>query len=152
MKQMVVEELQRAGFEVDVCPNYHELELENGVSPMNFVKMLGHQKRQAFIDSHDLALIVINVKGYAQENEVRVRWSCNHSCEMPWYNEEIPTIAMSLNYTNHLIDVPQVHTFINAYGSNRAHIRSAIEKMTGTGEFKGNAEESVFCGRWDTRL
>lgn len=152
VKQMVVEELQRAGFEVDVCPNYHELELENGVSPMNFVKMLGHQKRQAFIDSHDLALIVINVKGYAQENEVRVRWSCNHSCEMPWYNEEIPTIAMSLNYTNHLIDVPQVHTFINAYGSNRAHIRSAIEKMTGAGEFKGNAEESVFCGRWDTRL
>lgn len=152
VKQTVVEELQRAGFEVDVCPNYHELELENGVSPMNFVKMLGHQKRQEFIDSHDLALIVINVKGYAQENEVRVRWSCNHSCEMPWYNEEIPTIAMSLNYTNHLIDVPQVHTFINAYGSNRAHIRSAIEKMTGTGEFKGKADESVFCGRWDTRL
>lgn len=152
VKQTVVEELQRAGFEVDVCPNYHELELENGVSPMNFVKMLGHQKRQEFIDSHDLALIVINVKGYAQENEVRVRWSCNHSCEMPWYNEEISTIAMSLNYTNHLIDVPQVHTFINAYGSNRAHIRSAIEKMTGTGEFKGKADESVFCGRWDTRL
>ena len=152
VKQVVVEELERAGFEVDICPNYHDLEVENGVSPMNFIKMLNHEPRADFIANHDLALVVINVKGYAQENEVRVRWSCNHSCELPWYNEEIPTIGMSLNYTNHLIDVPQLHTFINAYGPNRTHIRAAIEKLTGKSEFKGTADDTVFCGRWDTRL
>ena len=43
------------------------------------------------------------------------------------------TIGMSLNYTNHLIDVPQLHTFINAYGPTRTHIsvpplRSAPER------------------------
>lgn len=152
VKQVVIEELKRAGFEVDVCPSYHDLEVENGVSPMNFVKMLNHDKRADFIANHDFALVVINVKGYAQENWVRVRWSCNHSCELPWYNEEIPTVGMSLNYTNHLIDVPQLHTFINAYGSNRAHIRAAIEKLVGKSKFKGTAEDNVFCGRWDTRL
>lgn len=152
VKQVVVEELERAGFEVDVCPSYHDLEVENGVSPMNFAKMLNHDKRADFIVSHDFALVVINVKGYAQENWVRVRWSCNHSCELPWYNEEIPTVGMSLNYTNHLIDVPQLHTFINAYAPNRIHIRAAIEKLTGGSEFKGTAEDTVFCGRWDTRL
>lgn len=152
VKQVVIEELERAGFEVDVCPNYHDLEVENGVSPMNFVRMLDHGSRTEFANNHDLALLVINVKGYAQENEVRVRWSCNHSCELPWYNEEIPTIGMSLNYTNHLIDVPQLHTFINAYGPTRTHIRTAIEKITGKSEFKGNANDTVFCGRWDTRL
>lgn len=152
VKRVVIEELEQAGFEVDVCPSYHDLEVENGVSPMNFVKMLNHDKRADFIANHDFALVVINVKGYAQENWVRVRWSCNHSCELPWYNEEIPTIGMSLNYTNHLIDVPQLHTFINAYGSNRIHIRAAIEKLTGKSKFKGTAEDSVFCGRWDTRL
>ena len=152
VKQVVVEELERAGFEVDICPNYHDLEVENGVSPMNFIKMLNHGTRAEFVANHDLALVVINVKGYAQENEVRIRWSCNHSCELPWYNEEIPTIGMSLNYTNHLIDVPQLHTFINAYGPNRTHIRAAIEKLTGKSEFKGTANETVFCGRWDTRL
>lgn len=152
VKQDVIAELQEAGFDVDVCPNYFELELENGISPMNFVKMLNHEKREEFVKKHDFALIVINIKGYAQENNVRVRWSINHSCELPWYNEEIPTIGMSLNYTNHLIDLPQLHTFINAYSPKREHIHAAIEKLTGKSEFKGKADESVFCGRWDTRL
>ena len=151
-KQVVVEELERAGFEVDLCPNYHALEIENGVSPMNFVKMLGHSSRETFAAQHDWALIVVNVKGYAQENNVRIRWSCNHSMELPWYNEEVPTVAMSLNYTNHLIDLPQIHTFINAYAPNRTHIRAAVEKLTGKSKFKGMAEDNVFCGRWDTRL
>lgn len=151
-KQVVIEELERAGFEVDVCPNFHALEIENGVSPMNFVRILAHSPRADFVKNHDWALIVLNVKGYAQENNVRVRWSCNHSLELPWYNEEVPTVAMSLNYTNHLIDTPQVHTFINAYAPNRIHIRAAIEKITGRSAFRGTADDSVFCGRWDTRL
>ena len=33
VKQVVVEELEKAGFEVDLCPNFHALEVENGVSP-----------------------------------------------------------------------------------------------------------------------
>jgi beta-N-acetylhexosaminidase len=137
---------------VDVCPNYHDLEAENGVSPMNFLKMLGHDEtREQFDANHDVAFLFINVKGYALENEVRVRWSCNHSCELPWYNEEVPTIGVSLNYTNHLIDVPQLHTFVNAYGPNRENIRAAVEKICGKSAFKGKAGETVFCGRWDTR-
>ena len=152
VKQVLVEELERAGFTVDLCPNFYDLEVKNGVSPMNFVKMLSHESRQSFIDTHDWALLVLNIKGYAQENEVRVRWSCNHSMELPWYNEEVPTVAMSLNYTNHLIDLPQIHTFINAYAPNRTHIRAAIAKLTGQSPFLGQADESVFCGRWDTRL
>ncbi len=152
VKQMVIDELTQAGFEVDVCPNYFELELENGISPMNFVKMLGHGRRDEFIEKHDLALIVVNVRGYAQENNVRIRWSVNHSCELPWYNEEIPTIGMSLNYTNHLIDLPQLHTFINAYAPDREHIKAAIRKLTGKSPFMGKADESVFCGRFETRI
>lgn len=152
VKQVVIEELERAGFEVDVCPNFHDLEVANGVSFWNMIKMMDHSPRKGFIESHDLVLVVINVKGYAQENWVRVRWSCNHSMELPWYNEEVPTIGMSLNYTNHLIDVPQIHTFINAYSPQRSHIRAAIEKMTGKSAFNGHAEDYVFCDRWDTRL
>lgn len=152
VKQVLIEELERVGFQVDACPNFHELEAANGVSFWNNIKMMDHSPRQGFVDSHDFALVVINVKGYAQENWVRIRWSCNHSMELPWYNEEIPTIGMSLNYTNHLIDVPQIRTFINAYSPERDHIRAAIEKMIGRSEFKGHAEDYVFCDRWDARL
>ncbi len=152
VKQVVKEELERAGFDVDVCPSYHDLEVENGVSFRNFLRMLSKGTIKEFREKHDVVFLVLNVKGYAQENEVRVRWSCNHSCELPWYNMEVPTLAMSLNYTNHLIDVPQIKTFINAYGPDRINIRMAIEKICGRSEFKGTAGETVFCGRWETRL
>lgn len=152
VKQVVKEELERAGFTVDVCPSYHDLEVENGVNPMNFVRMLTQGRRKDFIENHDVVFLVLNIKGYAQENEVRVRWSCNHSIELPWYNHEVPTLGISLNYTNHLIDVPQLKTFINAYGPHRDNIRAAIEKVCGRSPFKGRAGETVFCGRWETRL
>ena len=143
VKQGVVEELEKAGFEVDLCPNFHALEVENGVTPMNIVKMMGHSSREEFIKTHDWALIVVNVKGYAQENDVRVRWSCNHSLELPWYNEEIPTVAISLNYTNHLIDLPQIHTFINAYDPNRNHLRAPIETITVHTDIRGTTAAHV---------
>ena len=152
VKQILIEELQNKGFEVDVCPSFHDLEVENGPSFMNMLKMMDKGSCEKFKETHDFALLVINVKGYAQENWVRLRWSCNHSRELPWYNEEVPTIAMSLNYTNHLIDIPQVHTMIHAYAPTRSHIRTAISKMCGESEFKGKAEDNVFCDRWDTRL
>ena len=99
-----------------------------------------------------MVFLVLNVKGYAQENEVRLRWSCNHSSELPWYLTEVPTVGISLNYTTHLIDVPQVHCFVNAYGNTRTSIREAIAKITGKSEFTAVPSETVFCGKWDTRL
>lgn len=151
-KDLIKEELERVGFNVTFCPNFHDLENERGVNFMNMIEMMNIGRRDEFAKKYDFVLIVINVKGYAQENCVRLRWSINHSKEFPWYNEEVPTIAMSLNYTNHLIDMPNVHTFINAYSPNRINVRCAIEKMIGKSEFKGEAQDNVFCGRWDTRI
>lgn len=152
VKAVVIEELERAGFTVDVAPNFHDLEVEKGPNPMNMMTMMDCGKMEEFRAKYDVVFLVINVKGYAQENNVRLRWSCNHSSELPWYATEVPTVGISLNYTNHLIDVPQVRTFINAYGSNRASIRAAIEKVCGRSGFTGTASDTVFCGKWDTRL
>ncbi|SHE75742.1 glycoside hydrolase family 3 protein [Alkalibacter saccharofermentans] len=153
VKDVVEEELESQGFLVHKAPNFYDLEVENGPSPKNMgIMMDSRSTRKEFKELYDLALIVINVKGYAQENNVRLRWSCHHSVEIPWYVSEIPTIGISLNYTNHLIDIPQVRTFINAYGSNRENIRAAIEKMCGLSDFNGIASETVFCDRWETRL
>lgn len=152
VKQVVIEELEKAGFTVDVAPNFHDLEAEEGPKPEHMMTMMTCGKMKDFADKYDVVFLVINVKGYAQENNVRLRWSCNHSSELPWYLTEVPTVGISLNYTNHLIDVPQVHTFINAYGSTRTSIHAVIEKICGRSEFKGKANDTVFCGKWDTRL
>lgn len=152
VRGVITEELEAAGFQVTQAPNYYDMEVANGVSPMNFIKMLNNDPREVFKAKYDVVFLFINVRGYAQENVVRMRWSCNHSCELPWYIEEVPTIAVSLNYTNHLIDIPQVHTYVNAYGANRDNIRVAIAKICGKSEFKGTANETVFCGREDTKF
>ncbi len=152
VKDLIKEELERVGFEVTHSPNYYDLEIANGPSPMNFLRMLNNEPREVFKEKYDIVFVFANVKGYAQQHEMRIVWSCNHSCELPWYVEEVPTVAVSLNYTNHLIDLAQIHTYINAYGSNRENVRAVCEKIVGKSEFKGTANDTVFCGRWDTRL
>jgi len=152
VRERITEELERAGFAVSQCPSFYDLENQNGVNPMNFVRLMQPGRREDFKKNYDVVFVFINVKGYAQKNVERFAWSSGHSMEMPWYIEEVPTVAVSLNYTNHLVDIANVHTFINAYGPNRENIRAAVEKITGKTPFRGKADETVFCGRWDTRL
>ena len=152
MRQTITEELERAGFAVTQCPSFYDLEIENGVHPMNFVRMMQMGRREDFKKKYDVVFVFIYVKGYAQRNVERLSWSSGHSMEMPWYTEEVPTVGVSLNYTNHLVDCANIHTFVNAYGPNRENIRAAVEKITGRSPFRGKADDTVFCGRWDTRL
>ena len=152
VRERITEELERVGFSVTQCPSFYDLENEQGVSPMNFVRMMQPGRREDFKKNYDVVFVFINIKGYAQRNVERLAWSSGHSMEMLWYTEEVPTVGVSLNYTNHLADVANIHTFINAYGPNRENIRAAAEKIVGKSGFHGTADESVFCGRWDTRL
>ena len=152
VKEILKEELEAAGFQVDICPTFYDLEVENGVSMGNFIRMMDKGSREKAKETYDLVFLALNYTGYAQTNEVRVTWSTDHSVDQPWYLTEIPTIVVSLNYTNHLIDVPQAKTFINAYGSKRENIHAVVERITGKAPFTGKAEENVFCGRWETRI
>lgn len=152
MRERITEELERAGFEVSQCPSFYDLEIENGVHPLNFVRMMQPGRREDFKKKYDIVFVFIYIKGYAQRNVERLSWSSGHSMEMPWYTEEVPTVGVSLNYTNHLVDCANIHTFVNAYGPNRENIRAAVEKITGKSAFRGRADDTVFCGRWDTRL
>lgn len=152
VKELFIKELEKVGFDVDVAPNFHDLEVENGVTPENFMTMIQCGKMEDFRAKYDAVFLVLNIKGYAQENNVRLRWSCNHSSELPWYLTEVPTVGISLNHTNHLYEVPQLRTFINAYAGTQATIEELIQKICGNAEFTAEANDTVFCGRWETRI
>ena len=151
-RDVLKEELERVGFAVDVCPTFYDLEAEQGVGFRTFLTMMDKGSREAFKAKYDAVLLFLNFTGYAQTNEVRLTWSTDHGVDQPWYLPEVPTAVISLNLTNHLYDVPQAKTYINAYGSKRENIRAVVEKLIGRSEFTGKAEESAFCGRWETRL
>jgi beta-N-acetylhexosaminidase len=152
VRNLLKDELERVGFTVDICPTFYDLEAENGVSLCNFLTMMDKGSRETFKQKYDLVLLALNFTGYAQTNEVRVTWSTDHSVDQPWYLTEVPTVVVSLNLTNHLIDVPQAKTFINAYGSKPENIHALVERLIGKSAFTGKAEENVFCSRWETKL
>lgn len=152
VKTIVREELKAFGYEADVHDSYYDLTLMNGVNSEDQLKAVIIGKVEEFKKRYDAVFVFINMKGYAQENNVRLSWSIGHSVEIPWYVRELPTVFVSLNYTNHLLDVPMAKTFINAHAPTREVIRQTLKKVAGEEPFEGSFDDNVFCGRWDTRL
>ena len=105
-----------------------------------------------YADKYDAALIFANVKGFAQEAAIRIKWSTPMAAEIPWYATEVPTVFVSLTQPNHLIDVPMVRTAINAHADTREAIRATVQKIIGRSEFQGTFNDNVFCDSFDTRL
>ena len=134
--QIIVEELERAGFEVTLHDGNTR---EKG-------------KTAEYSKSWDAAIVFSDIRGYAAENNYRIRWACPMSTDIPWYVYEVPTVFVSLNFTTHLTDVPMVKTYINAYKNTREVIRQTIEKIMGKSEFKGtHFNDNVWCNKWETR-
>ncbi len=106
-RQIVVEELESVRFEVDVNKSYYDYELE-GASRFNRFKIMDKPKVEDFKSQYDIVFVFVNMKGYAQENNVRVKLSAPHSNELAWWTHEVPTVCVSLNYTNHLYDLPMM--------------------------------------------
>lgn len=135
-EKIIIEELERVGFEVTL---HEDIQRAKG-------------KTVEFAENYDAALVFADVQGYATENNVRIRWGAPTSNQIPWYVHEVPTVFISLNFTTHLTDVPMVKAYINAYKNTREIIRQTISKMMGDSEFKGSYNENVFCNQWQTRL
>jgi beta-N-acetylhexosaminidase len=147
----VKDELEKAGFEVHVFRTAAQREAA-GETGVNFMSVLSEEATGDYAEKYDAAFIFANVKGFAQEAAIRIKWSAPMAAEIPWYVTEVPTVFVSLNQPNHLIDVPMVKTAIHAHADTREAIRAAIEKIQGTSDFQGTFNDNVFCDSFDTRL
>ncbi|MBP1234045.1 beta-N-acetylhexosaminidase [Arthrobacter sp. PvP102] len=147
----VKEELETAGFEVHLFKTADQREAA-GETDVNFMSVISEEATGDYADKYDAAFVFANVKGFAQEAAIRIKWSTPMAAEIPWYVTEVPTVFVSLNQPNHLIDVPMVKTAIHAHAGTREAIRATIEKIMGSSEFQGTFNENVFCDSFDTRL
>lgn len=64
----------------------------------------------------------------------------------------VSTIFISFANPYHLIDVPRIRTYINAYKFKDETVRAVIDKLMGRSRFKGKSPVDAFCGKWDTHL
>ncbi len=152
VKEIIRQEMEDFGYETVMHDSYYDISLKGAVSLEEELKTVTIGKVEAFKAKYDSVFVFINMKGYAQENNVRLSWSIGHSVEIPWYVKEVPTVFVSLNNTNHQQDQPMAKTYINPNAPTREIIRQTLRKAAGQEPFEGHYDENVFCGRWDTRL
>lgn len=147
----VKDELENAGFEVHVFRTAAQREAA-GETGVNFMSIISEEATADYAQNYDAAFVFANVKGFAQEAAIRIKWSTPMAAEIPWYVTEVPTVFVSLNQPNHLIDVPMVKTAIHAHAGTREAIRATIDKIQGKSQFQGTFNDNVFCDSFDTRL
>ena len=149
--QIARDELEQAGFEVHVFKDAAQRKAE-GEEHVYFHTVMAEEANGRYTEKYDAAIIFANVAGFAQEASVRIRWSNPMASEIPWYVTEVPTVFVSLNQPNHLIDVPMVKTVVHAHNPSREAIHAAVQKIVGASEFEGTYNDNVWCDTWGTRL
>lgn len=149
--QIARDELEQAGFEVHVFKDAAQRKAE-GEEHVYFHTVMSEEANASYTDKYDAAIVFANVAGFAQEASVRIKWSTPMAAEIPWYVTEVPTVFVSLNQPNHLIDVPMVKTMVHAHNPSREAIHAAVQKIIGASEFQGTFNDNVWCDTWGTRL
>lgn len=135
-----VEKLKAEGFEVDVFDpkKYMMRDVKFSISSLK--------------DNYDFALYLSNIKPASNKTTLRINWARPMGMDAPWFSPELPTVFVSFGNPYHLIDVPKVPTYINAYTASEATIEAVIDRILGKKEFKGKSPVDAFLGRFDTRL
>ena len=103
-------------------------------------------------EQNSLIIYCANMKVNSAQTSVRITWNDFLGEDSPKYIFDIPGIFISFSSPYHLVDVPHVRTYINAYTSTEYSVEAVVEKMMGRSEFKGVSRIDPFYGLWDTHL
>ena len=104
---------------------------------------------KTFCDTYDLVIYLGNVENASNKTVNRINWYTfwGNGNNVPWFVEEKPVLFISLANPYHLVDVPMIKTYINAYSNSDYILRSVVEKLVGNSEFKGKNPVDPFCGK-----
>ena len=100
----------------------------------------------------DLVIYFANMKVGSNQTTIRLVWDDFLGEDSPKYVLDVPTLFLSFSNPYHLVDVPMVRTYINAYTCNDFTVDAVVEKLLGRSPFKGVSPVDPFAGLWDTPL
>ena len=149
------EKMRERGYEVEVYESISRKAAGKGPEELAKLVMSAYEGKApiaAITDNYDVVISVAKVDGLMQPIE-RVYWpSSKGTMDIPWYVHEVPTIFVSFACPNHMPDVPQVKTFINAY-DDKDHTQIAVlDKLEGKSEFHGVSPIDAFGGLADSHI
>jgi beta-N-acetylhexosaminidase len=135
----VIPLLEKAGFRVTLY------------QPEDFTT--GFESVSQFHAKYDAVLYLANVENRSNATTTRINWYTffGQGNNIPWFVDEVPTVFASLGNPYHLMDVPMVKTYINAYDNHQAVIEALVAKLLGKSDFKGVSPIDPYCGLMDAR-
>jgi len=133
------EKLEKEGFEVEVFEPSGGMELYL-------------RRYDEVVNNYDRIIYFCALMTRSNQTTTRIEWAWPLGANCPVYIASVPTIFISMENPYHLLDVPRVKNFINAYTNTEENVDAVIDKLMGRSEFKGKSPVDVFCGKWDTRL
>lgn len=115
----------------------------------DFTKPLPFDSITQFREKYDLVVYIGNIENASNKTTNRINWYALFGLgnNIPWFVKEVPTLFISLQNPYHLLDVPMVQTYINAYSNHDAVITAAVEKIVGNQGFEGVSPVDPFCGK-----
>ncbi len=100
----------------------------------------------------DLVIYFANMKVGSNQTTIRITWDDFLGESSPKYPHDLPYLFLSFSNPYHLVDVPMVQTYVNAYACNSHTVEAVVEKLMGRSAFRGVSPVDPFAGLWDTRL
>lgn len=159
LSQKIKAAFEKEGFEVTLRDRSRSLDfsaLMSGKADTDTNAMFAEvfSNVEDFKQKQDLVVYVANYETASNNTVIRLVWNVivGMGDDAPWFVKEVPTLFISLANPYHLLDVPMIQTFINAYSSNDATVDALMEKLMGRSEFTGVSPSDPFCGRQDTRF
>lgn len=156
LRQKLKMMFEQEGFEV--CLRNRDFNVDMGAflagqpdaRTMEVIEEIG-AKVADFKNKFDLAIYVADLQAASNTTVIRLSWKVlgGMGDDAPWFAAEVPTLFISLGNPYHLLDVPMVKAFVNAYSDSDFVLDSLIEKLMGRSPFKGKSPVDAFCGRTD---
>lgn len=152
LKTLLKEKFEKEGFEVTIR-NRSQAKGQNMDETMALAFTEIVQSVEDFKKDKDLIIYVANYETASNNTVIRLSFKglLGIGNDYPWFAKEVPTMFISLANPYHLLDVPFMKTFINAYTFSDDVIDKLMEKIMGRSEFKGISPVDPFCSRWDTK-
>jgi beta-N-acetylhexosaminidase len=137
--QLIKNRLEKDGYHITIYEKEH----------FDFSKPFKFESVTEFRNKYDLVIYLSNVENASNKTTNRINWHAPYGAgnNIPWFVEVVPTLFISLQNPYHLLDVPMIKTYINAYSYHDSIINNLLEKILGNSPFKGVNPIDPFCGK-----
>lgn len=117
-------------------------------------EIMSGSRVQDFKSRYDLVIYIGNVENASNQTVARIQWHTlfGKGNNIPWFVHEVPVMFISVGNPYHLLDVPMIKTYINAYCNTPYVMDAVVEKIMGRSAFNGKNPIDPFCGKWDLAL